>query len=93
MIGIALMSFYLGPAVAVIHDVTEPKMRASAIAIYLFSIHILGDTLSPAVTGFFSDMYGLKTSMMLITMGVTLSGLAFLGVANVIRDKRVSLYE
>ncbi len=93
MIGIALMSFYLGPAVAVIHDVTEPKMRASAIAIYLFSIHLLGDTLSPAITGLLSDLYGLKTSLMLVTAGVTLAGLAFLGTAHVIKNRRVELWD
>lgn len=92
-IGITLMSFYLGPASAVIHDVTEPRLRATAFAIYLFATHILGDTLSPAITGLLSDMFNLKVAMMYVTVAVILSGLAFLATAHYIKRDNIKLWQ
>lgn len=46
---------YLGPSFAVTQSLATPKMRATASALLLFVINIIGLALGPAVTGALSD--------------------------------------
>lgn len=88
--GTAFLSFYHGPVAAVIHDVVPDHMRATATAVYILVIHLLGDTLAPAAVGRISDRYGLQAGLHAVTWLVFLSGLAFLMVCRVIsNDKRI----
>ena len=47
-LGTAFLSFYNGPVTAVIHDVVPNEIRATAFAVYLLVVHLLGDTFAPA---------------------------------------------
>ncbi len=100
-LGTVLLSFYHGPATAVIHDIVPKNMRASAFAVYVLVIHLLGDTPAPAVIGKISDLAtipvlggssGLKFGLELVTGLVFLSGLGFLMVSHIIQKEKVKIY-
>jgi MFS family permease len=73
----ALMSAYFGPVTALIHEIVPERIRASAFAAYVLVIHLIGDTLSPALIGYVSDSYSLKAGLELVTIAISASGLAF----------------
>jgi predicted MFS family arabinose efflux permease len=52
-----------GPSNAVIANVVDPKMRATAYAISTFAIHFLGDVWSPWLMGYVSDLCGKPDTM------------------------------
>ena len=90
-IGTFLMSVYHGPVTAVLHEVVPKNMRATAFALYLLVIHILGDTPAPAVIGVISDRSSLRFGLELNAILVLLSGLAFLVVAMLIKKHSVAI--
>jgi MFS family permease len=81
----ALMSSYFGPVTALIHEIVPARMRASAFAAYVLVIHLIGDTLSPALIGYISDRSSLKTGLEFVTIAISASGLAFAVVAWLVR--------
>ncbi|MGQ9897511.1 MAG: spinster family MFS transporter [Acidobacteriota bacterium] len=93
------MSFYHGPVAAIVTDLVPPSLRATAIAFYMFAIHILGDMPSPVIVGFLSDVIAgeqasaavmteaLRHSMVLCVVATALSGIIFAGVAPVLRRR------
>jgi MFS family permease len=85
-LGTVFLSFYHGPSTAVIHDVVPQNLRATAFAVYLLVIHLLGDTLAPAVVGKVSDIYNLKIALEWSTFLVFLSGVCFLAVVKILGD-------
>ena len=91
-LGIALQCFYNGPVIAVIHDIVPRHIRATAFAIYLLVIHLLGDTLSPAIIGKISDLKGLQTGMEIAAVFILAAGLTFLPVCYYIKTKRTPIY-
>lgn len=50
-----LMSSYIGPAIAMLHSLVEPRMRALASGIFFFVISIVGLGLGPSAIGVLSD--------------------------------------
>jgi MFS transporter, Spinster family, sphingosine-1-phosphate transporter len=64
-----------GPLNTVIINVTAPTMRAMAFAVNIFFIHALGDAISPSILGWFSDQWGLRSSLLLTPLVMALSGL------------------
>jgi predicted MFS family arabinose efflux permease len=59
----ALMFLVTGPCNAVIANVVMPNMRASAFAVTLFAVHLLGDLWSPTLMGWVADTFGRRDSM------------------------------
>jgi MFS family permease len=99
--GTVFLSFYHGPATAVIHDIVPKHMRATAFATYVLVIHLLGDTPAPAVIGKISDLTniphlgshaGLRFGLELVTGLVFLSGLTSLMVSRSIQKGRAVIY-
>ena len=88
-LGTAFLSFYHGPVSAVIHDVVPKHMRATAIAVYVLVIHLLGDTLAPAIVGKISDNYSLQAGLQFVTLFVFLGGITFLMVSRTISRRVV----
>ena len=80
-LGTMFLSFYHGPATAVIHDAVPKSMRATSFALYLLVVHLLGDTFAPAIIGKISDIYSLKAGLEGSTVLVFFGGLMFLIVA------------
>jgi len=58
---------------ALVNSVAAP-IRATAIAVNLFVIHLLGDAFSPTLIGFISDRTNLQIGMVAMIVAVALSG-------------------
>jgi MFS family permease len=55
--GCALMYGYYSAVYATIHDVVEPALRGTAMALYFFAMYVLGASLGPYMTGLLSDYF------------------------------------
>ncbi len=54
-VAIISLSLCLGPLNAVIQDIVEPEIRATAVGIVLLVAHLLGDAASPIIIGWISS--------------------------------------
>jgi predicted MFS family arabinose efflux permease len=77
-LGIFLMVWYTGPIIAVIHDVVPSDVKATAQALYILLIHLLGDTFSPAIVGKLADLHHLQTALLLPAVINVIAGVIFL---------------
>ena len=57
MAGGIFQYFYLSPTYAVAHNMVDPRTRASATAILILAMNIIGLMGGPSFTGFMSDVY------------------------------------
>jgi MFS family permease len=71
-----------GPINAAIVNLTSPLERASAIAVSIFTIHILGDVLSPPLIGALSDATSLQQAVKIVPLAVLLAGLLWCWAAH-----------
>jgi len=55
-IGYLMMSFYFAPTFAVVQNLVEPRMRASASALLFLAINTMGQGVGPVFMGFISDL-------------------------------------
>lgn len=76
----------MGPIAAALVELTDEKIRSMAFAVNIFTIHALGDALSPMLIGKTSDLWGLKTAILLCCVTL-LPGLLFTALA----AKRVTI--
>ena len=53
----ALMYFYYSIVYAAVHDIVEPGIRGTAMAVYFFAMYVLGGSLGPFATGLISDLF------------------------------------
>lgn len=71
---IALAELFLflntGPLNTVLIDVLRPNRRATGFAITIFTIHALGDAVSPAIIGALSDAWGLRNALLVTPLAV-----------------------
>src|SRR5262245_39338159 len=72
------MVWYTGPIIAVIHDVVPSDVKATAQALYILLIHLLGDTFSPAIVGKLADLHSLQTALLLPALINAVAGVVFL---------------
>jgi MFS family permease len=63
-----------GPINAAIVNMVSPLERASAIALSVFAIHLLGDAVSPALIGAVSDATSLGRAVQIVPCAVLISG-------------------
>ncbi|GHO50124.1 spinster family MFS transporter [Ktedonospora formicarum] len=88
ILAIVALSLCLGPINAVIQDIIEPDMRATATGLLLLIAHLLGDAASPIIIGIIADHTSLGTA--LITTAPTclfIAGLiCLIGLKTVARD-------
>lgn len=79
MTAIFLAEFFLflntGPLNTVLVNVTVPTVRAMAFAVNIFFIHALGDAVSPAILGWCSDLWGLRSALLITPCAMALAGL------------------
>jgi hypothetical protein len=71
------MTWYYGPMVALVQDIVPGSLKATAFALYLFTVHLIGSTPAPALIGRVSDAYDLQTAMFIV-VGTNLLGGIFL---------------
>jgi len=77
-----------GPINAAIVNLTSPVERASAIAVSIFTIHILGDVLSPPLIGVLSDRSSLQQAVKIVPIAVVIAGLFWCWAAHAGRVPR-----
>jgi MFS family permease len=59
---------YYATVYATVHDIIEPSLRATAMALYFFAMYVLGASFGPVGTGFASDYF---TTQAALAAGVT----------------------
>ncbi len=64
-----------GPINSAIVNLVSPHMRATAVALSIFTIHLLGDVPSPYLVGVLSDAHSLARAMLIIPVAVLVGGL------------------
>jgi MFS family permease len=55
---ITFASLWLGPSLAIIQDLVPPTMRATAAAVYLFIVTMIGLGAGPQIVGILNDWLG-----------------------------------
>jgi hypothetical protein len=78
MIGEFLILLNTAPLNAALVNSVAAPIRATALAVNLFTIHLLGDAFSPTLIGYISDRTNLQMGMMAMIVAVVLSGLVLL---------------
>ncbi len=70
-----LMFLSTGPINACIVNLVLPNERASAVALEVFAIHLLGDAISPYLIGALSDASNLGEAVKIVPVAVVVAGL------------------
>jgi MFS family permease len=55
--GCMAMYVYYSSVYATLHDVVEPSLRGTAMALYFFAMYVLGASVGPIITGMASDFF------------------------------------
>jgi MFS family permease len=71
-----------GPINAAIANLVTATERASAIALSVFTIHLLGDVLSPPLIGALSDRTSLESAVKIVPVAVLVGGVIWLFAAS-----------
>src|SRR5712692_6703190 len=56
-VGSGVMFAYYSTVYSTIHDVVEPSLRGTAMALYFFAMYVLGASMGPVGTGLVSDYF------------------------------------
>ncbi|HVP34003.1 MAG TPA: MFS transporter [Steroidobacteraceae bacterium] len=78
-----LLFMSTGPINAAIVNIAAPFERASAVALSMFAIHLLGDVPSPVIIGRLSDLSSLGQAVLIVPAAIALSGIIWLIAARV----------
>lgn len=70
-----------GPINAAIINLVLASERATAIALSVFAIHILGDALSPLIVGALSDAFSLQQAVKILPLAVLIGGFVWIWAA------------
>jgi MFS family permease len=63
-----------GPINSAIVNLVSPTERASAVALSIFMMHMLGDVPSPPLIGYLSDRSGLASAFLIVPVAIFISG-------------------
>jgi sugar phosphate permease len=83
VIGQVLMFLSTGPINASIVNLVRSNQRASAVALEIFVIHLLGDAISPWLIGALSDASSLAEAVKIVPLGVIVAGVLWAWAARV----------
>jgi len=78
-----LLFMSAGPINAAIANIVSPFERASAIALSILMIHLLGDIPSPPLIGYLSDVGSLAHAVLIVPVAIAIGGLIWLVGAGV----------
>jgi MFS family permease len=70
-----------GPINAAIINLVIASERATAIALSVFAIHLLGDALSPLIVGALSDAFSLQQAIKILPVAVLVGGFVWIWAA------------
>jgi MFS family permease len=69
-----LLFLSTGPVNVVTVNVVPVGIRAMAMAVSIFVIHLFGDAISPPIIGWLADKHGLATAVLIVPLAVGISG-------------------
>lgn len=74
---VAVFGLFLntGPANTILANVTRSEIRATAFAVNILVIHMLGDVISPPIIGLIADAADLHTAFLLTSLAILLGGI------------------
>src|SRR3989475_6781414 len=78
-----LLFLSTGPVNVVIVSAVQPSVRAMAMAVSIFLIHLLGDAISPPVIGWLADSHGLAHAVLVVPVAIAISGFVWTATAAV----------
>jgi MFS family permease len=70
-----------GPINSALLNVVEPDRRATAVALSILAIHVLGDIPSPPLVGFVSERSSLGRALLILPFAFAVSGLIWIWAA------------
>jgi len=70
--------FNTGPTNTILANVTHPAIRATAFAVNILVIHVLGDAISPAVVGAIADHASMRLGFLFMCAVMVIGGLLWL---------------
>jgi MFS family permease len=76
-----LLSVYNGPSAAVVDELGPPQFAATLQAVFLFGIHVLGNSSAPPVVGWLADHSNVSHALLSAIAAFGLSGVLFCLVA------------
>jgi MFS transporter, Spinster family, sphingosine-1-phosphate transporter len=76
-----LLFLSTGPVNVVTVNVVPVGMRAMAMAMSIFAIHLLGDAISPPIIGLLADRNGLAQAVLIVPIAIAVSGFLWSGTA------------
>ncbi len=76
-----LLFMSTGPINTAIVNLVSPVERASAVALSILTIHLLGDALSPWMIGKLSDLSSLGTAVLIVPVAVAICAMLWLTAA------------
>jgi MFS transporter, Spinster family, sphingosine-1-phosphate transporter len=76
-----LLFMSTGPINAAIVNAVSPLERASAVALSMFAIHLLGDIPSPPLIGHLSDVGSLEHAVLIVPVAIAIGGAVWLVAA------------
>ena len=79
--------FNTGPTNTALANVTSPNIRATAFALNIFVIHLLGDMASPPLIGAIRDRWNMNVAFFLVSLTILFAGVFwFWGAKHLARD-------
>jgi predicted MFS family arabinose efflux permease len=84
--GATVMTGTVGPAAAVVVDVTHPALRATGLSILSVMQNLFGLAAGPVLTGYLSDAYGLPFALSVVPVFCLFSCATFMLAARSYRD-------
>jgi MFS family permease len=76
-----LLFLSTGPVNVVTVNVVPVGIRAMAMAVSIFAIHLLGDAISPPIIGWLADRNGLDAAVLIVPVAVAISGVLWAATA------------
>lgn len=73
-VAVFFLFFNTGPANTILANVTRSEIRATAFAINILVIHMLGDVISPPIIGLVGDVANLQTAFLGVSVFILIGG-------------------
>ena len=77
-IAVFFLFFNTGPSNTALANVTPPMVRATAFALNIFIIHVLGDATSPALIGVVRDRWNMDVALGGVAVMMIIAGILWL---------------
>lgn len=73
-VAVFFLFFNTGPANTILANVSRSRIRATAFAINILVIHMLGDVISPPIIGAIADYKDLHTAFLIVSLSILAGG-------------------